>query len=924
MEMMETAFSISHTVKKLFHDNEEINPEAEAIILYPSFGAPLLCKQGQPLQLYVLFERKLYFLFKDEVNKDPQLTNTIKVINKSLKIFPFESGKKNPKEKLFPSDGEAKSNIKVTYLKLQSDLSIEDKKGKLFGYLRKKTNDRYAGHEKGFRYLFLLEISNLKDVQQPGIYDCAWKLYDKKDPTTSMKPALPFPERQDLMARKYLMDGERDNHFIKKLNGYKIDDNFDFAPDDDLPLSNHHVIYISNEDKLNIGQLTDIHVSSRQMALKVCTAQVLPNAGEDISPKIGEMINVSFETFKNLLDQMGKDSEIHMLVLTGDMIDFNQNFDPMSIGESWQDDFKTPAKLWKWMNPNRFDDTNAGQGKPPYPYYIDMITIYSLLHDFVKNHKKPIIMLNGNHEAYDQPYGISPRLYQYTLGDRIYNGSPANEGIPADHNLTVYEATLLYGPAYNDWRHIHNFNAKYLEWFYMMFNPLSDMAITYESQSFTALSWNDSEQLLTNFGGGTLPRANEAVSDAQLKLLKESSRRGQDRILLTHFTFVSYAYNYQITEQGEVNYNNADKNNSDVVLTKLTLMSHYEEGSFIFNRKPVYNMLYDGAFTHVFSGHSHRAGYYVMTEKTGIFSDNVKVQGYPIEEKPISPTKYLKGGKARLIVGASAGPIPGQNHYANQKELGLYTWSLDWPSGNVLKFNGGQDSLQLKPTKNLKAQPRFAVALSFFNTTEIKTSNGAVTGVFQRFESGKKENEFIVELHPALPSEKFIEKTSLNQYKGDNWKQYDMSFNKDNGQQYKSKFLTLSDAEINTELLKEVNPKIYLSVSFSDVLRNKTGYKQYKYNSPWTFPIKFISRQSEAYDTAEYAAMASDMEGYGNSSVYAQMMDRASKTKGYRIQMGENDADFMWYQKNFSEYSTGEVPDRQPEAAAENAVKIPD
>jgi hypothetical protein len=38
-------------------------------------------------------------------------------------------------------------------------------------------------------------------------------------------------------------------------------------------------------------------------------------------------------------------------------------------------------------------------------------------------------------------------------------------------------------------------------------------------------------------------------------------------------------------------------------------MSHYEEGTFIRNRKAVYDMLYDGAFSYVFSGHSHRAGF---------------------------------------------------------------------------------------------------------------------------------------------------------------------------------------------------------------------------------------------------------------------------------------------------------------------------
>ena len=73
---------------------------------------------------------------------------------------------------------------------------------------------------------------------------------------------------------------------------------------------------------------------------------------------------------------------------------------------------------------------------------------------------------------------------------------------------------------------------------------------------------------------------------------------------------------------------------------------------------------------------------------------------------------------------------------------------------------------------------------------------------------------------------------------------------------------------------------------------------------------------------AAYAEMSAGMDGY---SAMPQMMDIAAKTKGYRIQMGENDADFMWYQKTFpNNYSTGKVPERTKDKNAYNAVKMPD
>jgi hypothetical protein len=101
-------------------------------------------------------------------------------------------------------------------------------------------------------------------------------------------------------------------------------------------------------------------------------------------------------------------------------------------------------------------------------------------------------------------------------------------------------------------------------------------------------------------------------------------------------------------------------------------MSNYEEGTFLTNREEVYKMLYDGGFTHVFSGHSHRAGYYVMVHND-YSRKEVLVNGYTVDEAGYSPTEKLKGGKARLIVGASGGPIAGQNSYADHSHIGLKT-----------------------------------------------------------------------------------------------------------------------------------------------------------------------------------------------------------------------------------------------------------
>lgn len=83
----------------------------------------------------------------------------------------------------------------------------------------------------------------------------------------------------------------------------------------------------------------------------VC-ANTKPKAAEP-SPEIGGLVTVTFETLKDLLDQMASDPEIDALVLTGDLIDYNRNFDPASVPD-WQEHFAKPgiipssgAKAWQ-------------------------------------------------------------------------------------------------------------------------------------------------------------------------------------------------------------------------------------------------------------------------------------------------------------------------------------------------------------------------------------------------------------------------------------------------------------------------------------------------------------------------------------------------------------------------------------------------
>ena len=106
----------------------------------------------------------------------------------------------------------------------------------------------------------------------------------------------------------------------------------------------------------------------------------------------------------------------------------------------------------------------------------------------------------------------------------------ANAGIPADHNLTIAEAILMYGPDYarapmsgiaSGWS-TTNFQPQNKDWFYTVLSPLTDFVLDYRDQRLIALGWGDAERFIGTGGlgswGAMLPRAVESVSDGQLAL----------------------------------------------------------------------------------------------------------------------------------------------------------------------------------------------------------------------------------------------------------------------------------------------------------------------------------------------------------------------------------------------------------------------
>jgi len=555
---------------------------------------------------------------------------------------------------------------------------------------------------------------------------------------------------------------------------------------------------------------------------------------------------------------MASDASIDALVLTGDLIDYNRNFDPASVPD-WQEHFAVPGNVWEAMHRDNHRNDTAS------PHYIDDLIVYSLLDKFYKS-GKPIFMVSGNHEAYALPYGISPRVTKPNPLTPAGAMRP-NEGIPADHNLTMYEALLMYGPEYHVFHKAWNFEKDRLPWFYTVFTPFSDYIVQHGDQCFVGLGWGDDEDL-GNLGGGRLPRASESLTDAQRELVKQATRTGSkgERVLFTHFTLASYSPEIPLCAKGSINCNNNLKTYSD-----------FEQGSFKKNRKDLYQWIHDQEFKITLSGHSHRAALYEPSFDAGVVRATLNTRGHEIDHAHDMDIPFQ--GKTPLVVSGCGGPIGVQNHYESpkpnawKKQEHLKGYGMDWPSGTRIKLDGGLKIKRVLPQAGQVkgVQPRFAVALDFFDLLEER--------VFTKFESTEDGGPFAVEINENLPEVRFIGGMVLYARLDGKWEGF--PFVLDSGPLVAMNREDWADFRFRVFRQTNSQPVLFLSVTFNEKLSGITGYKQYDFESPWLMRVDVSLR-----------TMA---KGYG-------ALRHGIPVGGYTIKRhGKHGEipDFYWYSKNF-------------------------
>ena len=423
---------------------------------------------------------------------------------------------------------------------------------------------------------------------------------------------------------------------------------------------------------------------SRQQLYQQAAPQIIPGAGHTTSPPLGKQAHNNLQALSRLLDAMGNDPGIDLLLLTGDLYDHVGNADPEHPDHQAIDSAK---ELWDALHNRHHTDPER------YPRYIDALKALSLLHDFMDRFQKPLFFVDGNHEAYEVPYGISPRFDAKVTQKRL------NPGIPADHGLTFFEAVLTYGPDYGHYGKKTNFTAANLAWVHTLITPWRDWAVAYgETQTFIGLGWGDDEDFIktTLARGGSLPRATQSCSDDQLALVEDAvnGRQGRQNLLLSHFTHVNFATDIPLNQQDA----RIDPDDASALDYIAGGRSQHDQGSFHQNRNTLYEQyVQTGKIAYTFSGHSHRAGAYTLEDRS-TWTGKIPTQAhYPHQHTHT-------GSGACLLVTGAGGPLSWQNREGEYRG-----WGMEPPQGLKLDTTSGR----IEIVHDQESRPRMAVVQDY-------------------------------------------------------------------------------------------------------------------------------------------------------------------------------------------------------------------
>ncbi len=817
---------------------------AHAIILNPSLGCPAILSLSDSLTMYLLINDELVqnSHYSKKSPEDPCLLRNR--LNLQLRYLPWDNLEPTQKSQAIHQARCFVQPSPAAYQQLvvnepqavdpKKPLVLLDEQGQAVARIAAQLAAHY--HAQGFKHW--LRVTWLKPALPVGLYHVIWFSLKSDEENHLLSVDRNMYEPQD----ELMLLGLKPYAF-KHAHAFQIaESGVGLVTDTNQPIQSYHPLYISEKAYLNLGHLTDIHLSSRQHALQKNKVQIMPGVSPEESPFINELIHNTYDSIKDLFDQIGQHAEIDCLVLTGDFVDYAFNLQSKYTTITPQ----TPDELWEklelsrqWMHDKLMSTHELG---------VDQLTFYSFILYFYQRYKKPIFIVGGNHDGYRYPFGISPRIRslmnsQYSENNQDqawFEKTRANAGIPLDHNLTFFEALLIFGPGYRDLITANNFNPDFQLLLWHLFNPLNDWKMTYKNQCFVGLGWGDEEHIPIVadqvLGAGVLPRASGALSHWQWQLLKELPDT-QYCILMMHAPILNFSADIPLYQE---------KQPTQVIRTDRYTMedsSPYDQGSFRYYKKQFFQeILAKQKVTHTLSGHSHRSALYCCPsiEKCSSVEDKTKTllickyQAYPLEEVQ-EPHKKI-GKLTRLIVTGSAGPISNVNHDQALSGVGAAP-----PTGTLVFFSASGDKIQPIESKVKTAKPRLAALLDYYDIEYSKQGfylpHAQPLNTFDAYH---------FECDPGLPQPvPLFSEATLYCYEKDKWKAYPIVLRKVLSQKKPCYTMRLENDFYDLILKNQKEIKEFiLSFTFNHSLKSISFYKHYDITTPWQLPIQLIRESS--------------------------------------------------------------------------------
>ncbi|MGL1900908.1 MAG: metallophosphoesterase [Fibrobacterales bacterium] len=727
----------------------EKNPPIDGVIVYPSLGSPEIVFVDETISVVVLLDKELPY------ETDEEKDTTHKRICKCLSLFSKEQLHKIYVNESFKTLGHVTSDTVVDVKSLQDSFAatqsegyylVSDSEKNFEAMLNPRVIEYYmngeiAGQETqndllqskplAYPYLITLDAKKVFKGSSAQLY-FYWKMLDDKSYTLKNDRSKEDAYTSWIF-RNRTLDGD-DNLFIGKkivedsdgvlnagiekekdlrkdqevfttepsLGVYNI---FDFKFQDKLELLPLHPVFYYHEKarKLNTAFVSDLHVVSRLQVMKHTDLRVIPGVTDDsVSPPIGKQIEPHGESLQTILNAIGK-SAADILVVGGDLVDFAQDAYPglesalskVSKGKKIPDcggvDYKEVSKLLSFTS----DD------KDHYQHGVDLGMMFLMFAEFMEKHKKPVLILSGNHDAYEKPFGISPR----GLKDYVGDVKLANEGIPADANLSIMEACLAYGENYGAVEKNFNFTPEIMDFYSFLFSPVTTYTSKIGLLQILSLDWMEEEDMISSGSSviGCLPVATKNLNQIEMaqvvnpffNYIEDSSLTS---VVLSHYTWVCYDAGANVLLDGaKRSFKVGDGVNS----------TDFNIGTCKINRIPFYTKFKEQKIDFCFSGHAHRAGVYKLKDFQG---SEVSMLGLPVEKQNKFDSlaeKPLK--KPVFLVADSAGPIPREN---NAGEFG--GWGSNSPAGLLLAFNDSGKGRKFSIERvSARVKPRLSVSMDY-------------------------------------------------------------------------------------------------------------------------------------------------------------------------------------------------------------------